>query len=164
MKIVTGLFNPSDAMTAVGALTDNGFSHEDISMMSSVSEVPEFLEGEPEESAATGAAVGAVTGGAIGALSAFAVSAIPGFESYFVSGVMATTAGTVLGGYLGSLYTMRADEQTKIDIHEELDKGKILVIVQATEATAEKGHSLMEESNGAHVETHDVPKDETHDL
>lgn len=160
MKIVIGLFTPEDVTTAVRRLTDHGFNYDDISLMSSRSEMPAYLEGDPEESAASGAAVGAAAGGAVGALSTWAVSAVPGFETMFVSGLMATAVGSVIGGYLGSMYAARGETQTKLDIDEALADGNILLVVRVEKANAATAVTQMKQSQGEHIETHSIPDTE----
>jgi outer membrane lipoprotein SlyB len=114
------------------------------------------LESEPEEAAVSGAAVGATAGGSIGALGAWVSSSIPGFESMFVAGALTTTIGAVVGGYLGSLYNVRADSKTEIDIDEELAAGKVLLIVKTDEGEMETAVSILSQNNGQHVETHTI--------
>lgn len=161
MKIVTALFHPDHTIAAVRGLIENGFIYDDLSMMSSISDMPTYLEGEPEETAVTGAAVGAATGGAAGALGSVAASTIPGFETMFVSGLMATAVGTIIGGYLGSLYLVRADTQTEIDVHEALASGQILVVVRCeNEDLAETAVTVLENNDGEDIETHTIPKEE----
>jgi hypothetical protein len=156
MKVVTGLFTPENVGPALRRLRENGFSAEDLSVLSSSSEMPDYLDGEPEEAAAAGATVGAVAGGSIGALGPLIASSIPGFESMFSAGLLTTTLGGVVGGFLGSLYNVRAKEQPGLDIHEELEAGKFLLLAKTDGVEAETAVSLMEENNGQHVEIHTI--------
>ncbi len=160
LNVVTGLFTPKDAGQVLRQLKINDFSHEDLAIMSSPGEVPAYLEGEPEEAAASGAAVGAAAGSALGALGPLAARAIPGFETMLTAGLMTTTLGGVIGGYLGSLYSVRAESQPGIDIHEELEAGKFLLLVRTHESGEEEtAVSLMRANNGDHVEIHTIPTD-----
>lgn len=156
MKAVTGLFTPSDTQRAVDRLHEMGFAYEDLSIISSVPHMPEYLEGEPEESAVSGAAVGALTGGTLAALGTWAVAAVPGFETMVAAGFLNTAAGSVIGGFLGSLFAVRAESQAKLDVHEELSLGKILLVVRAGDRRAETAASLMEKSSGEHVVVHEI--------
>ena len=157
MKIVTGLFSPEDALGVIRRLVRQGFTYDDLSMMSNVAEIPDYLEGKPEKSAASGAAAGAAAGGAIGALGSVIASTIPGFETMFVSGLMTTAVGGVIGGYLGSLYNVRNESQTKIDIHEALEAGDYLIITRANKANDKTAETIMTRSNGRHIEIHTIP-------
>ena len=156
MKVVTGLFTPENSVSVIRALLNNGYCREDLSIMSTAAQVPDYLAGEPEEAAVHGAALGAVAGGATGALGAVAASGIPGLENVLVSGLMATSIGSVIGAYLGSLYSVRAESQTEIDVHEELGEGKILILARLRNEVDETAVSLMEEKGGEHIEVHQV--------
>lgn len=156
MKVVTGLFGPNDLIIAVSGLTEERFDYEDLSVLSSASEMPSYLEGDPEDTAVSGAAVGAATGGVLGALGAWVSPSVPGFESMFATGLLTTTAGSVIGGYLGSLYSVRAESQTKLDVHKELEAGNMLLVVRTDEEGASTAASLMEEANGRDVEVHEI--------
>jgi uncharacterized membrane protein len=156
MKIVIGLFEPEDMIEAISNLTENGIIYDDISVISSATDMPQFLESESEEAAVSGAAVGAATGGVLGALGAWISPSIPGFESMFAAGLLTTTAGSVIGGYLGSLYSIRADDQTELDVHQELESGSTLLLIRADVLEAEKVASIMEDSGGRDVEIHET--------
>lgn len=164
MKIVIGLFYAKDAFAAARHLDADGFRFEDFSIISSGAEIPYEIEGElagePEVAAAGGATVGAVAGSSIGALGALVASTIPGLEAMFVSGLISTAAGGVIGGYLGSLYNVRAESQTEIDIDEALSEGQLLLVVKTSEAMAGTAAALMEENGGQHVEIHAVPNEQ----
>ena len=157
MKIVTGIFAPEDAIEAMHRLTENGFSYDDLSMMSSdTEEVPAYLENEPEKSATSGAAAG----GSLGVLGAWVASVAPGVELVLVNGLLATAAGSVVGGYLGSLYSVHAKSPTRYEIHEELEAGNYLLLVKVDEASEETAVSVMEQGNGQYIETHTIPAGE----
>jgi len=155
MKIVTGLFTPEDAFATIDYLTDNGFTYSDLSLVSSARDIPAYLEGDSEESAAAGAVVGGVAGGALAALGTWVSSTIPGFESMVVAGLLSTAIGGVVGAYLGSLYTVRAETQSETNIVEALAQGKFLLVVNADEMGAETAVSFM--SKGENVEIHVIP-------
>jgi hypothetical protein len=154
MKIVTGIFTQEEAIETIGYLTDNGFMYEDLSLISSAADIPEYLEGEAEESAVSGAVVGGVAGSALAALGTWATPAIPGFESMMVAGLLTTTLGGVVGAYLGSLYNLRAETKTGMEIDQALEAGKMLLVVRADGMGAETATSFM--TKGENVETHEV--------
>lgn len=160
MNIVIGIFTPEDGSKAIHQLLNHGFPREDLSVMTSVAEVPQFIEneieGEPEASAGQGAAVGAAAGSAVGALGAFAASAIPGFETFSLAGLIATAAGGTIGAFLGGLYNTRAETQTYIDLHEKIESGFVLLMVQDTASTSEQAAAIMKENGGQDVEIHDL--------
>jgi outer membrane lipoprotein SlyB len=160
MKIVTGLFTYEEAVETIGYLTDNGFSYDDLSAIVNSSDLPLYLKGDSEESAARGALAGAAAGSSLAALGTWASSTIPGFESMVMAGLMTTAVGGTVGAYLGSLYNTRAENETEMNIHEALETGKLLLLVQANEyeGRAEAAASLM--AMGDHVEVHTIPTEE----
>ena len=157
MKTVTGVFPPESMPNVVNQLTRNGFSKEALSTISSIKNMPDYLEGEVEEEATSGAAVGAVIGGGIGAASSAAAVAIPGFEASYAAGFIATAAGAALGTYLGSIYSVRAESQTELNIHEAIAEGKTLLIVNIeANGEAETAVSILKAHGGDSVEVHEV--------
>lgn len=157
MRIITGLFEPNDAFTAVDELLKGGFSVNDLSLVSSAAEMPAFLEGDPEASAAGGVVAGAVVGGAAGALGAWIAPNIPGFETMLAAGLLTTASGSVIGGYLGSLFSVRADGQTKLNVHEALAEGKVLLVVKVDPENPTNPQPVMIENNAEDMEVHDMP-------
>ncbi|MCC6604208.1 MAG: hypothetical protein IT327_13425 [Anaerolineae bacterium] len=158
MRIVTAIFAPQAVEAAIEYLTTNHVPRQSLSLIGSAAELPTYLEGEPEKSAVSGALLGAVSGGTMGALGSVAVSQIPGFDiPMLVSGLMATTLSGVVGAYLGSLYSVQADTEEQINVHEELAAGRVLLLVKTTEDAADAIKELLEETDGAHVEIHTIP-------
>ena len=160
MKIVTALLKPDDTIAAVRRLLNGGIQRESLSLISAAADMPAYLEGDPESGAVQGAAVGAAAGTTMGVLGTTIAAAIPGFESMFVSGLMATAAGGVLGGYLGSLFSVREESQTMMDVHEALEEGDLLLIVKADGSSAQTVVSLLEESRVYSIESHTVAHEE----
>lgn len=156
MNVVTGLFTPTNAFVTLDRLMENGFTRDNLSVISSATQMPDYLEGEPEEAAAAGTAAGAAAGGVLAALGTWAVSTIPGLETMAAAGFLNTAAGGVMGAFLGSLFAVRAESQTAMDIHEELAAGKVLVVVNADAREAERARALMEQSRGENIEIHDI--------
>ncbi|MCL4262952.1 MAG: hypothetical protein KJ069_07040 [Anaerolineae bacterium] len=167
MNVVTGLFTAEETAAVVNYLTENGFPPDRLSVISSPMELPAYLEGEPEQAAAAGAVLGAVAGGTIGALTTLAASAAPGFralpiivgaEPLLVFGLMTTAVGSAVGGYLGSLYSVRADSEPQIDVVKLLESGHIILVVTTEgEGKAETAVSLMQQLGGQQIEIHPLP-------
>jgi hypothetical protein len=161
MKIVIGLFTPDKSVAAIRELTEKGFSYDNLSMKSSAAQMPAYLEGEPEEGAATGAAVGAIAGSAVGALGTAAAATFPGLGSIMATGLMATATGGVIGGYLGGMYGARGESQTKLDIHHALEAGDVLIVVKVEEEqSTNTAAAIMEQNQGEHVEVHTIADQE----
>ena len=157
MKVVTALMLPEEARQAARGLAARGFTREELFFTNDVSRVPEYLSGEPEEAAVGGAALGAIIGTVIGFLGSWLIFTLLDVESSFIIGIILAAVGFVVGGYLGSLYLVRAESQTRMDIHEELDEGKWLLMVKANRKNPETAVTLLQQNNGEHIETHDVP-------
>ncbi len=163
MKLVTGIFTPDNMADAIQRLVREGFSYDDFSLITSANEMPEFLEGDSEKSAVSGAALGAITGGAFGALGTFVASTLPGFGSFAVSGLMATTLSGVVGAYTGSLYSVRAANQVPLDVHEALAAGDVLLAVRTDQEMAAAAMATMKTAGGRDVVDVDVSADEVGD-
>lgn len=163
MKAITGFFESDKISNVVHKLMENGIEQNSLSTVSSEQNVPEYIEGEPEEVAADGAAIGAVIGGSVGMLGSAAASAIPGFETSIVAGFMGTAGGAALGTYLGSIYSVRANRElvegkTMIDL---LNEGHTLLIVTAMDDdTLNRAEEVLINAGAANIETHTVPDDE----
>ncbi len=156
MKIVTGLYNPDDVISAVRWLTNNDINYDDISVLSSASDTPFFLEGEPEESAVTGAVIGALIGGLIGAVAIWLTFIAINEPLNLLIGLVGTTAGVMLGTYLGSIYRTRATTRPRLHVHDALADGKILLMVKAEGETLNTAVATMKANRAIEVEVHDV--------
>lgn len=164
MSVVTGLFAAEEIAAVESYFTKNGFPPESLSVISSPMEMPAYLEGNPKQAALTGAALGALAGGAMGIITTLVVSALPAFqvipvmmgvEPVFVLGLMFTAVGCIVGGYLGSLYSVRADSNLNIDVVRFLESGHhILVATTEGERKVETAVSLMQQLGGQQIEIH----------
>jgi hypothetical protein len=159
MKIVTGLFrDQKQAQQVLATLQQAGLDRDRLSLITAVNaqELPD-LEEQPEKTAVEGAALGGTLGSLLGLLGSIIVVPLPGFGPMLASGLMATAAGGVLGGYLGSVYSVRAASKTELNIKEELADGAVLMIVHIdgiqTKPTAAE---IIKKGGGAYVEQHDL--------
>lgn len=160
MKIVTGLYDPDDVISAVRWLTNNDINYTDISVLSSASDTPFFLEGEPEESAVTGAIIGAIVGALIGALAIWLTFIAIQEPMNLLIGSMGAIAGGVLGAYLGSIYRTRATTRPRLHVHDALADGKILLVVKADDNKLDTAVSTMKANRAIEVEVHDIPSEQ----
>ncbi|MCL4262034.1 MAG: hypothetical protein KJ069_02415 [Anaerolineae bacterium] len=167
MNVVTGIFTAEEAAAVVNYFTKSGFLPESVAVISSPMEMPAYLDGEPEQAATTGAVTGGVAGGTLGALTILVASTIPAFrampviagsESLVIFGLMTTAVGSVVGGYLGSMYSVRASSEPQINMVELLDTGHVVLVV-TTEggAKAETAVALMHQLGGRQIEIHPLP-------
>src|SRR5205823_14979048 len=83
----------------------------------------------------TGALTGAILGGALGAISSVL---IPGFGPLLLSGILVMAAGGgIAGGFAALISTMRLSDQEKHYYHQELERGRCLVVVNAGDRYSE---------------------------
>lgn len=167
MKAIVGLFESEKVSDVVHRLMEQGFDQNSLSAVSNQTNIPDYIEGEPEEAAADGAAIGAVIGGSVGLLSSAAIATIPGFETSIVTGFMGTAGGAALGTYLGSIYSVRANQE--VEAEEEggksmidlLDEGNTLLVVTTTsDKMADQAEKTLNEAGGSHIGVHTLPKEE----
>jgi hypothetical protein len=159
-KTVTGLFRTRGAAAfAVDGLMDAGFSQSDISvLMSDATRGREFAV-ETGTKAAEGAATGAAAGGALGAiamgLAAIGSLAVPGLgimaAGPLVAALAGLGAGGALGGLAGGLIGMGIPEHEAKLFAEEVQKGGILVGVQAHDDQAGLAEQVLKESGGTRI-------------
>jgi hypothetical protein len=127
------------ANAMVRALTADGFSLDDISVL-----IPDPADPRPQaeqkgttvlESAVAGGATGGIIGGALGWVARIGLMAIPGFGPMIAAGpIVAALSGVAIGGSLGSL----AGSLIGLGMHDaeakryesEVRSGRILVSVQ----------------------------------
>lgn len=140
MRRKVGVFNNSDdAISAIRELQALGFTNEEISVVSRDESMKDFItEGQLLDETGSAAATGAVTGGIVGGLGALLIElgliAIPGIGPFLAVGpvgaalVGALTGGAV-GGLVGALVEMGFDEDEARVYDEQIQQGKILVMV-----------------------------------
>jgi hypothetical protein len=157
MKAVVGIFNPSQAGVARDGLVSSGFRTEDIVEITTIDDMPSYLESEPEKTASWGWLFGIIVGGMLGALGGWLAAYLFNISSVIVSVLMGVAGGAVLGGYLSALYTLRADTQAEMDIHEALGQGKSLVLVQVNDEAVDTTTGIMEQYQSDAVEVYSMP-------
>jgi len=77
------------------------------------------------------------------------------------AGMLTTAAGSVIGAFLGSIFNVRAESQTEIDVHDALANGKYLLIASVKEDQIEEVTGLFEAGQGFDLEVIDVPEANT---
>jgi hypothetical protein len=162
-KLVTGLFaHRSAAATAVDNLVIAGFSQDDISVLLSDESPGREFAVEEHTKAAEGAAVGAATGGLLGAAGAVLLAAgsiaVPAVGLLAAGPVVAALtgagAGGTLGGVVGALAGATVPEHEAKLLSERIEKGHILVGVQAHDDRVSRAEDVLESAGGEHVRSH----------
>ncbi|MFM8322235.1 MAG: hypothetical protein ACKOC5_15080 [Chloroflexota bacterium] len=154
-KTVVALYDDAgSARQAMSELVDNGFSREDISLMTpdaSGQYSKEISDYDPNagsgaaQGAGIGAGLGAALGGFGGLLVGLGVLAVPGIGPVLAAGPLAAAvsglagagvgavAGGVTGGLLGALVDMGIPEERAHYYAEGVRRGGTLVIVRASD-------------------------------
>uniref|UniRef100_A9U712 Predicted protein n=1 Tax=Physcomitrium patens TaxID=3218 RepID=A9U712_PHYPA len=131
---------PAEASRAITELQDFGFPPEDISVVTRDREdlqtITEDTGTKAPEGVAAGAATGGMLGGVAGLLAGIGALAIPGIGPILAAGpIAATLAGAAVGagagGLVGGLIGLGIPEDEAKEYETYVDKGKILVIVDA---------------------------------
>ncbi|MGN7408682.1 MULTISPECIES: general stress protein [unclassified Sporosarcina] len=128
----------NDAILAIEDLKRQGYSSDEISVISKEREhanaVVEETGTHATDGAATGAATGGVLGGLGGVLAGIGALAIPGIGPIIaagpiVAGITGAAAGAGVGGLAGALIGMGIPEEEAYQYNTHFDEGKILVLV-----------------------------------
>lgn len=129
-----------EAIAAIEDLKRQGFTSDEISVISKNPEEMDYVVEETDthagEGAATGAATGGLLGGLGGVLTGLGALAIPGVGPIIaagpiVAGITGAAAGAGVGGLAGALIGMGIpDDEAKV-YNEHFEHGRILVLVDS---------------------------------
>ena len=159
MKAIIGVYEQKDEIkTAVTRLKEAGFGENDLALITShqAEKVRDVLGEEPEKTALSGALVGSGIGGVLGLLGGLALVPVPGIGFITAYGVLGTISGSTLGGYLGSIYATRFEEEPEHELKKALSTSKLLLLVRVNDANEETTRTIMQQSGGSYLETHDI--------
>lgn len=139
-KKIVGVFNTEqEASNAIEQLKSQGFSTDEISVITKDREelrnITEETDTKAPEGVATGATTGGVLGGTAGLLAGLGALAIPGIGPILAAGPIAATitgaaVGAGAGGLLGGLIGMGIPENEATEYEGYVNNGKILVLVE----------------------------------
>jgi uncharacterized protein (TIGR02271 family) len=186
MRTVVGLYERfEDAQRVIQALVDEGFKHEDISLITG-DEKGDYAkqldkhskkgDKDVSEGAGAGAGVGAVLGGLGGLLVGLGALAIPGIGPVIAAGPIVSTLagagiGAVAGGLVGALIDLGIPEEDAEFYAEGVRRGGSLVVVTTDERYSERAASVMNRFNPTDVEkqsgrrqTHDMDRTRDRDM
>lgn len=141
----------------VSQLKDNGFSHNDISVLfpdqASSRHFAHEQHTKAPEGATLGGSVGGVVGGALGWLAGIGVLAIPGLGPFIAAGpLLAALSGAAVGGTVGGvagvLVGMGIPEYEAKRYEGRIKSGNILISVHTDDhKEAKKARELFENNN-----------------
>src|ERR1051326_1809380 len=166
---VVGVFDDrEDAREAIEALKEDGFTGDEISILSPDKQATADIAEETGTHAGSGATTGAVAGGILGGLGGWLVGigalAIPGIGPFIAAGAFATALGGAVigagvGAIAGALVGMGVPEEEAKYYEGEVKSGRTLVTVGADGRYEEAQRILRQhraydiESRGGSVQT-----------
>lgn len=160
MKAVVGFFDFGEARSAQDALVVGGFRPEDLTVLTTIEDMPEYLEGEPEKMASWGWLIGTVLGAAVGALIGWLVMSRYSMQFIALTVLLSAAIGGAIGGYLLALYLVRADAEPDLDIRAALSEGKSLLVAMTNGASVKRAIRIMNRNHSSHTLTYPVPAEE----
>jgi len=162
MQTIIGFYDPANLHTARQGLIEAGITPGDILEITSEDDIPDFLEGEPERRASQGWLAGSIIGALIGAVLAVAITYLTYNPSLLILTLIALVgagAGAALGGYLFSIYSLRADTEAGMGVRDALGQGQRVLLVRATDADAKIATAVMEHHHSDRIDTYPMPID-----
>lgn len=123
------------AQQAVGALSEAGFTHEEISVIAPQTVGPDYfgdLAETPEsQKSAQGAAAGGVIGALLGGLGLVAGLVTTAGIGVLAAGALGAGLGGVVGGLVGAMSSRGVEKEYAHFYDQSVSKGKILVAVES---------------------------------
>jgi hypothetical protein len=158
-ETVVALFdNITDAQAAVRELLDNGFTRENLSLVSreGADQYGELLDPLPMDDTIEGVASGALLGGLTGLVVGLFALAIPGVGPVIAAGPIAAAltgagVGAVTGGLVGALVDLGYDEDTAGYYAEGVRRGGVLLTVHAGNRH-DLAHSIVTRFNPVNID------------
>jgi hypothetical protein len=167
MKTVVGLYDEFvQASRVVEALVDEGYSREDISLLTAdpsgeyarqVAAQGVAVTDTTADSAVGGAVSGGLLGGAIGVVLGLGALAIPGIGPVIaagpiVAGLTGAGIGVVTGGVLGALVDWGVPHEEATYYYEGVRRGGTLVVVKAADDHVDDIADLMDDYHPVDVQ------------
>ena len=130
----------SEAISAIEELKTQGYTSDEISIISKHTDESNHIVNETGTHVADGVATGAATGGLLGGLggvlAGLGALAIPGIGPIIaagpiVAGITGAAAGVGVGGLAGALIGIGIPEEEAQLYNEHFNEGKILVLVDS---------------------------------
>lgn len=169
-KVLVGIFETeNEAIHVINQLKEAGYQEDEITVLAKDKEMMDYIEettGADIETqrgggkAGTGATIGAVLGGVAAALPALGLLVIPGVGPFLAAGPIAVIlggviAGGVAGGLIGALVKLGVNEEDARIFENDIEQGKILVLVEKWENLSEAVQNIFTQSNSHHPYHHD---------
>lgn len=160
MRTVVGVYEDHhEAVEAVRELKNAGYNSKQISLIGTVKDtsgLEDVAEDDSERMKVAGAELGitAIAGSTLGLLTGIGVFAIPGLGFLFGAGALVGAIagfdlGLIGGGIISALTIPGVKGETAKKYEKEIKEGKLLLIVQGTEAEVHEAENLLT-SHGKH--------------
>lgn len=156
VKSVIGVFNSHDnAEQAVNALRTQGFTTEEINIVSKNKKQQghdnEYFEDDITDGALTGGTLGGIGGLLLGA----GALAIPGVGPVLAAGpIAAALSGAVAGGITGGLIDWGIPAESGRRYEQHVAQGGILAIIRSDTVKANQAAQILRQNGAKDVETH----------
>lgn len=158
VKTVIGVFESRDnAEKAVNELRQQGFSTEEINILSK-KDRHQGRQGETyDDDISDGALTGGTLGGIGGLLLGAGALAIPGVGPVIAVGpIAAALSGAVAGGVAGGLIDWGIPSEASRRYEQEVVQGKILAVIRADAAKVNAAAQILRQNGAKDVESHDL--------
>ena len=161
MPTVIGSFpSADDAEQAIGALKDDGFDEQEISLVALDSE-GDFDQDDGGgmlsmgQDLTSGTTTGGALGGLAGLLAGVGALAIPGIGPIIAAGpIAAGLSGAVVGGIAGGLLDLGVPEERGQYYEDRVREGDVLVALNADDQEVDRAAQIMRDYGADDVETH----------
>jgi len=157
-KAVVGLFSDLKlAEQSVKQLRSNGFSTEEINIISK----DKHQSGQTTELTDDSIMDGTMTGGAIGGVGGLLLGAgalaIPGIGPIIAAGpIAATISGAISGGIAGGLIDWGIPSEKSEVYSNQVSSGSTLAVIKTTEAKVAQAIQVLTTSGATNIETHNA--------
>lgn len=160
-KSVIGVFNSrQDAEQAISQLRQQGFSTEEINIVSKKGNKgntgdKEYVNDDVTDGALTGGTLGGLGGLILGA----GALAIPGIGPIIAAGpIAAALSGAVAGGFAGGLIDWGIPAEVSHRYEQHVAGGGILAVIRTTSQKVDQAAQILRQNGAQDVESHDADR------
>jgi hypothetical protein len=156
LKSVIGVFaSQKDAEQAVNQLRQQGFSNEEINIVSKKQGGKEYVDDDISDGALTGGTLGGIGGLILGA----GALAIPGVGPIIAAGpIAAALSGAVAGGLAGGLIDWGIPAEVSRHYEQEVAEGAILAVIRTNQQKVNQAAQILRQFGAKDVESHSMSK------
>jgi len=157
-KTVIGVFNSrSDAEAAVSDLRAQGFTQEEINIVSKDRSKQAANDQEYDDDITDGALTGGTLGGIGGLLLGAGAMVIPGVGPILAAGpISAALGGALAGGLAGGLIDWGIPSEVSHRYAEKVAQNRILAVIRTNEDKVNSAAQILRQHGAQDVESHDT--------